>query len=233
MVAGALNLHHVLLDGAIWKLRSGAVARILIRGAAEGAQAPAPARRRLPLAPLVWASGAVGVALMGLGTLEYEFGFRRAAARGDLGRLETASQRLAWLGRDDPSLRALIGGLRAEAGDRDGARRAFEQSLALHPTANAWVDLGVLHEREGAQAEALAAYQAALALRPQDVAALHYAGRAELAAGHAERARELLGEAARLAPEQPEIRRSLARAQAAAAPATSPGVRRRPAGSPP
>jgi tetratricopeptide (TPR) repeat protein len=233
MLAGALNLHHVLLDGAIWKLRSGPVARILIRGAAEGAQAAAPARRRLPVALLVWASGAVGVALMLLGTLEFEFGFRRPAARGDLARLETAAQRLAWLGRDDPSLRALIGALRAEAGDRDGALRAFEQSLALHPTANAWVDLGVLREREGALIEALAAYQAALALQPQDVDALHYAGRAELAAGRPERARELLGEAARLAPDRPEIRRSLARARAAGVPATSPEVRRPPAGSPP
>jgi Flp pilus assembly protein TadD len=137
------------------------------------------------------------------------------------------------MGRDDPSLHALIGALRAEAGDPEGARRALERSLALHPTANAWVDLGVLREREGALAEALSAYRAALALQPQDVAALHYAGRAELAAGDAERARALLAEAARLAPERPEIQRSLARARAAAVPATSPRSPRPPGGSPP
>ncbi len=234
MVAGALNLHHVLLDGAIWKLRSGPVARILIRGAAEGAEAAPPrARRRLPLAPLVWASGATGVALMALGTLEYEFGFQRAAARGDLERLETASTRLAWLGREDPGLHALIGALRGERGDPEGARRALEQSLALHPTANAWVDLGVLHEREGALPEALAAYEAALALSPEYADALHYAGRAYLGAGHVERARALLARALRQAPQSPEIRRSLARARAAPLPATSPGAPRPPAGSPP
>jgi hypothetical protein len=234
MVAGALNLHHVLLDGAIWKLRSGPVARILIRGDAEpGEAAPARAHRRLPLAPLVWASGATGVVLMAAGTLELEFGFQRAAARGDLARLETASRRLAWLGREDPRILAVIGALRGERGDREGARLALEQSLALHPTANAWVDLGVLREREGALPEAIAAYEAALALGPEYVDALHYAGRAHLAAGHGERARELLARAQRLAPDRPEIRRSLARARAEPAAPTAPGAPRPPEGSPP
>ena len=32
MIAGALNLHHVMLDSAIWKLRNTRIASILIRG---------------------------------------------------------------------------------------------------------------------------------------------------------------------------------------------------------
>ncbi len=178
MMAGALNLHHVLRDSAIWKLRSGPIARILIRGGEGGGESAGRLGRPGP-AGLAWlASGALGAALMTLGTLEYEFGFIRAHERGDLARLESAAERLAWLGRDDPKLRAAIGTLRAQRGDRQGALASLRESLALLPTASAWVDIGVVHERAGEIEEALRAYEAALALHPSFDPALRYASRA-------------------------------------------------------
>ncbi len=210
MVAGALNLHHVLLDGAIWKLRSGPIARILIRGVADAApESRRPAARVAPVRLAVWASGALGAALMVLGTVEYEFGYLRAHARGDLTRLEAAERRLSWLGRGDPSLSAAVGILRAEHGDRAGALEALRRSVALLPRAAAWVDIGVVQERGGELAAALEADETALALEPDSVPALHYAGRAWAKDGQLERARALLERAALLAPGDAEVRRAL------------------------
>jgi tetratricopeptide (TPR) repeat protein len=187
MLAGALNLHHVLIDGAIWKLRSGWVARILIHGAGEQRSAVAPARRVLPA--LVYASGALGVVLMLLGTLEHEYGFVRASGRADLARLELAAQRLRWLAREDPALWARIGVLRAEHGNLAGALAAFERSTAIHPTASAWIDTGIARERAGDLAGAHEAFARALELAPVSTLARRLAARAAARGGDRESAR--------------------------------------------
>jgi len=193
MVAGALNLHHVLIDGAIWKLRSGPIARILIRGDAETDAPPARSRRWLPAA--IYASGALGALLTLLGSLEHEFGFRRASLRADLPRLERAAERLTWLARADPALWARIGTLRAERGDLPGALEALARSTALFPTATAWIDTGIVRERSGARAAALEAFERALALEPELPLALRHAGRAWLRAGDVARGSQLLARA--------------------------------------
>jgi len=78
LVAGTLSLHHIMLDGAIWKLRNTRIASILIRGA-EVNPAPPRAGHASWFGPLVWASGAVAVLLTVAGTLEFEFGVRAMA----------------------------------------------------------------------------------------------------------------------------------------------------------
>jgi tetratricopeptide (TPR) repeat protein len=185
MLAGALNLHHVLIDGAIWKLRSGPIARILIHGSGESALTNVPPRRALRA--LVYASGVLGVLLALLGTLEHEFGFARASERADLARLERAAERLRWLAREDPALWSRIGGLRAERGDSPGALAAFERSLALFPTASAWIDSGIARERVGDLSGARSAYARALELAPElPIARRHAQRAARLAQGRGE-----------------------------------------------
>ena len=65
MIAAAVNVHHFILDGAIWKLRDGRIARILIRdpaqrGEPEVTPAATPAARggwlRTPAAVLIWSA---------------------------------------------------------------------------------------------------------------------------------------------------------------------------------
>ncbi len=210
MVAGAINLHHVMLDGVIWKLRNTRIASILIRGA-EADPAEPPARRASWFGPAVWASGAVAVVLTVAGTLESEFGVKAALARADADRLEAAVNRLRWMGRDDPALRSQLGVLLLEAGDTESAAREFDHSLDLFPTPAAWINLGVARERNGRMREARDAYDAAVNLDPEDVNALFYAGRAQLNTDPV-RARELLGRAAELAPDRDDIRRVHTRA---------------------
>ena len=170
MVGGALNLHHVLLDSAIWKLRSGPLARILIQGADEERAPQVSPSRAWPLSrwlgTAALASGALGVLLTLLSTVEYEFGYLRAARRHDLPRLERALVTLRWLGRDNADLRGEIARLRFAQGDLDGSITALEQSADLLPSAARYVQLGVLRERRGEAELALRAYERAVELAP-------------------------------------------------------------------
>ena len=85
MLAGALNLHHVVLDSVIWKLRNARIASILIRGDAP----PAAARAGRSLVPkLVFASGALGVVLMLASIVESDVVLTAAVKRDDTREVE-------------------------------------------------------------------------------------------------------------------------------------------------
>jgi tetratricopeptide (TPR) repeat protein len=211
ILVATISVHHFLLDGAIWKLRNKRIAKILLRGSSDGdAVATKPG---FPwVKALVLASGVLGVAFTLLGPSESRYGVEHATERGDASRVQSAAERLRWMGRDDSAVRSQLGFLLAQQQDTAGAIREFERSITLEPTVLAWTNLGALHENAGRVDAALSAYDAALALEPDDVTALYYAGRASLKAGDAEAARALLERAASLAPERDDIRATLAEA---------------------
>mgnify|MGYP005854379417 CR=1 FL=1 len=168
MVAAAVNLHHFLLDGAIWKLRDGRVARILVRGGRDAASDTCAApRRRVPLWPAGAALGTFSVFVLAYGTVEQELGVRSALDRGDLSRAHAGIERLRWIGRDGPALRVAYGLAAADAGHFDEARRALERALALHPGVESWRALGSVELRAGDERAAVRAYREALALQPE------------------------------------------------------------------
>jgi hypothetical protein len=208
MLAAALNIHHIVLDSAIWKLRNARISKILIRGAGESDPAAASGGVRWVRA-VVLASGVAGVVFTLWSDTEKRYGIQLASARGDVERMETAVRRMRWMGRDNPYTRLQLGFMLGERGDEAGALAEFERSLALEPNATAWTNIGALRERRGDTEAALVAYDSALALDPDDVAALHYAGRVLLQSGQPERARELLERAVSLAPDRLDIQRML------------------------
>ena len=166
LVAAAVNLHHFVLDGAIWKLRDGRVARILLRPAGEAAaQAPLASPRR-GLAAAVWVVGAVCTAAIVAPVLELELGFRPALAREDVAAAQRSFERLVWMGRDSPSLGAQVAALRARRGDLDGAEREAERALALFPTAESWSARGWIAQLRGELASAIGDYEQAVKLDP-------------------------------------------------------------------
>jgi hypothetical protein len=134
MLVAMISVHHFILDGAIWKLRDARIAQILIRGSEERGAPDAPSRPHW-IKHVVLASGAVGVAIILLGTVEREYGVRRASDRGDVERLQTAAGRMRWMGRDDAATRAELGFLLGQQGDVVGAIREFERSIAIEPNA--------------------------------------------------------------------------------------------------
>jgi hypothetical protein len=207
-----ISLHHFLLDGAIWKLRNTRIALILLRGAADPTPTAATSGTHW-LKALVLASGLLGVAFSLLEPAERRHG-QTALLEGNSERVQVATKRLRWMGRDDSEMRAQLGFLLAQQSDGEAALREFERSNAIKANALAWTNIGALHERRGRIQAALSAYAAALALEPDNIDALHYAGRASLKAGRRDDAQRHLERAVSLAPDRPDIRATLAEASA-------------------
>jgi hypothetical protein len=209
LAAAAVNVHHFVLDGAIWKLRDGRIARILLRPLAGG---PAPALAPGMAGLLRGAIAAAGIAYLltsVVATLEAEYGVRRAGDPPDLGRLRLAAERLRWVGRDDPSLRYNLAMHALREGDLDAARRDLKRSLALQESHHGWLALGVVEQRRGAWRDALEAYAAALSLNPSSVAALSREAQVWVRLGERGRAREALERALALAPERLDLKKRL------------------------
>jgi hypothetical protein len=149
LVASAVNLHHFLLDGVIWKLRDARVGAALV---ARPAPAPAPAlglRTNVswPLRVGIAAVGALAVAFWSIGTWEREVGYRQALLHDDVERLELASRRLALVGRDGPKIHEDLGRKRAQRGEQAKALEEYRRSQALAPTPDAWPGMAVLYTR--------------------------------------------------------------------------------------
>jgi len=211
LVASVVNLHHFVLDGAIWKLRDGRVARALLRPV-EAASTPPERSSRWP-ARLGWTVGLLVVGTSLFGRIETFVG-ERAWERGELGRVRVAAQRRAWLGRDSPRMRVALARYYQREGNPLGAKHELERSLDLYPTGDAWIALGGLLERRKDWTGAVAAYEAALALEETSATALYRLGKVWLAQGEPERAQEVLERAALLAPDAPLIQLALKRARA-------------------
>ncbi len=173
LVAALINLHHFMLDGVIWKLRDSRVARVL---RLESSARPAPASadpRRGAARVLVGVLGAASLAVPLLGAFEMDQGVGAGFANGDVRRLETADRRLRWIGRASPEVRTRIGLLELRAGRLDRAEHDFDESLALHPTASAWIAKGYVAAKRDNFSEAMASYDRALALDANDIEALY------------------------------------------------------------
>jgi hypothetical protein len=166
-----LNLHHFLLDGAVWKLRDGRVARVLLGGASASAARPARAaseRRRVRGGALLWVFGVPCLALALLGIREVQV----AQSHEDPDRARAALERLRWLGRDSAYLRVAVGERYAVRGDTAAAIAEYERSLSVQPTANAWAALSLAYEQRGEWETARAADERALDLDPGHTVAL-------------------------------------------------------------
>jgi predicted Zn-dependent protease len=98
-----------------------------------------------------------------------------------------------------------------KAGELDAAERAFRDVLAAGG-ARAFVhhNLGIVEQRRGRHAEALAAFRAALKLDPRFGSARLLAGTSLLALGRPKEAISELGRARKLLPDEPAVRLQLA-----------------------
>ncbi|HKJ24760.1 MAG TPA: tetratricopeptide repeat protein, partial [Myxococcota bacterium] len=213
LVASTVNLHHFILDGAIWKLRDGRVARILLRPREAAADAPIGPQGAPWRAGLLWGLGALCVVLLFYG--RYETGVAEdALRRRDAGGATAALERLRWMGLDHAEGRRALGQLLSEQGREDQAGAEFERSLELRPSAAAWQAMAGHLARSGDLPGAAAAYEQALAAAP-DEDVLHYeAGLVYLKLGELERARDAFERAANLNPKRGINRRMLEQVEA-------------------
>jgi tetratricopeptide (TPR) repeat protein len=216
LVAAVVNLHHFVLDGAIWKLRDGRIARILIRSdgnAASAAPSDGPTTRRAGLRGAMWAVGAVSLALLVASFYESEFGLRRAYERMDLPRMQTALRRLEWMGRDSALNHLNLGRVFVSRGDTANALRSLQRSVVLYPTVDAWVALADALENAGKPTEAREAFEHAHALAPGVATIAFRAATLATRLGDTERAQVLLERAIASDPDRKIYQVALAKLQ--------------------
>lgn len=207
VTAAAVNLHHFILDGAIWKLRESRIGRILLnRDPRPTAEAIAGPRRVMPLARPLVAAGLVSVALLLFGAVEEEFGLSRRLSRGDIDGAESSLARLAWIGRDSARTRAELGARRMKEGDPKAAERQLEIGVKVFPTAFGWIHLGEARASQGKSRGSMQAYGSALILEPQNVTAKLLLALAHADLGEAAEAQALLKECDRRDADTPEMR---------------------------
>jgi tetratricopeptide (TPR) repeat protein len=167
LLFAVVNLHHFALDGAVWKLRDGQVARALLRTEAPATATSIDPARVSPLWRLVWIGGAIALAV-GI----YEHAERQVSLEGitnrNLSRADAALDRLSWVGRDSAADHVVLGDAYARLGQRSAAERQYRRSLAIQPTSDAWLGLGALLANTGDWNAALTAHHRALALEPDE-----------------------------------------------------------------
>ena len=215
LVAATVNIHHFILDGAIWKLRQGRVARILLRNREATASGVAPERQgRSWLAPLIWVTGLICLSIMFGAKWEREFGIRRAFEENDFARVQKAVDRLSRTGRDSPKLHLQLGHAHARAGRDARALEHYERSIELYETAPAWFAVGTLRAKQEQWAPAAAAYEKAATIDSRQEQAHFQLGLARLQLDQPERARDAFARAAELKPERKINQEMLERAEA-------------------
>jgi tetratricopeptide (TPR) repeat protein len=160
LVASAVNIHHFILDGAIWKLK-GRIAEVLIRSGSD-AEGPARPARLFGLRHAVWAACGLALAFQ-IQVLVDEEIYRRRFASGDLPAARAAGERLAHAGMDRSSVRLALGRALLREGRPAEGREQLLRSLELAPRAEVYVALGKSYERERIWDRAAEAYEAALA----------------------------------------------------------------------
>ena len=166
-----VNLHHFILDGAIWKLRDGRVAGVLLR--------PTPATDPTPLPtaePRRWkhALTVLGVLSLAIGLHEvYEFQVNYAHVGSDAERARKALDRVRWTGRDSPTARLAVGRSLIANNQPEAATAEFRRSLELEPTAVAWAWTGYAEQLSGHWERSEAAYAQALDSDPDQIMGLY------------------------------------------------------------
>jgi tetratricopeptide (TPR) repeat protein len=212
LVAATVNLHHFVLDGAVWKLRDGRVARILLRPRAPAGSEAAPSRGRL--APWVWATGAACLAVLAFSEFSTDVRMRRALAAGDLDAVRGSLELLRPLGRDSARWRSALATRLEQRGDTYGAEREYRRALALQEQAVTWQRLAALRAHAGDWNGAASALERAIALQPEHETANFELGRALLQLGRPADAERAFARAEALNPERPINRTMRERAHA-------------------
>lgn len=222
LIASVVNLHHFVLDGAIWKLRDSKIAGVLIR-AAEPAPDGSPPDDAGPwrTRSIVWAIGAVCVFTFVLGTWEREVGFRQSVRRADYFRIEQAGQRLAWIGQQDAAIHRYLAALSDARGNQEDAIREYQRSLQIREHPAAFFELGGIRARRNEWNAARDAFEAAYQIDPFPVDLIVRLSQALIETGRLERAREVLNEGLVLHPGQPVLVEQLRSASASGDQATT------------
>jgi tetratricopeptide (TPR) repeat protein len=173
IIATFVNLHHFVLDGAIWKLRNTRIAGVLIRSVPDvdvDAAPRSPWPRRL-----VWSTASLGLCAGAIGYFLIQFYTPDAIARGDLGRADHALVLARWLGNDNPGLRDQLVEQFSKRGDLARAAAHVDRLVELRADGRTYAALGeVLVARDEPEA-ARVAFETAVERKPPRPDRVHVA----------------------------------------------------------
>jgi hypothetical protein len=203
LVASIVNLHHFVLDGAIWKLRDRRVGRVLIEEASDEAAPPTRGRSSWIL-PLVCVTGAIFVVMQVCNVFGLR-AFAQSSEQRDVLGAEQVLDRLDLVTRDDYELRIELGFLAKENGDLDAAIRAFGRSVELRSNPRAWYERALLLAVRRQWELAADSFEGAYALADFPVAYTAEFVQSLIQAGRRERAIQVLSDELRRFPRDPTL----------------------------
>ena len=211
LVASLVNLHHFVLDGAIWKLRKSKIADVLIRArSAVGKAGGMSEGAGWPTAKVFWMFASLLLVIAFAEFAVQRFGLPLLVERGEYARAEKLLDGLAWAGRDSAIARAQMARVLAEAGKNVEAVNAYTRSGKLTPDAGTFSGLAELEFKLGRLRSARGSAERGIALAPMRPDILSLAGDIELALGSRETARGYFERALRVAPGWPGAIKGLA-----------------------
>jgi tetratricopeptide (TPR) repeat protein len=213
LVAAMVNLHHFVIDGAIWKLRDGRVARALIRRDPAAAEAVLDRPRVRWLAPILLTAGAAWMLSTVYVLFERDRSFMPALARGDVAAAEASLERLQWLRRAAAVDYQRVARVAAQRDDSETVFRVLDHAIERHGEAPSYQAKATYLEKLGRNDAAIETYRAGSAAHPEEPDLFLGAGRLLLQRGDVEAALAALERAHGLAPTDHRIDLLLERAR--------------------
>jgi tetratricopeptide (TPR) repeat protein len=185
VVAAAVNVHHFVLDGAIWKLRSSRVAKILIRPNRENVIE----KRALSMVQRgSWAALGTASVLAAWIFWANSIDMPNLMANERYAEAERRLDQLHWVGMDSPQNRLVLGRNYRKDGNHESAHGQYQLSASLNESITAYSELAYNHAEQGEWQAVEAALQGGLKLDPSRLGMLHRYGVAWLELGKPEQA---------------------------------------------
>ncbi len=202
LIGATVNLHHFVLDGAIWKLRNVKIAKVLIRGDDDAPEPIGPERHWIR--PWIRVVGALSAGIIVMYHYERYFNLRLGFTYSRLDQVEASLDRLAWIGRDSERIRTNLAGNWHRQRNTEAALRGYARAAELQPSAQAWRTLGEYQMQQQMWNDAIASLDRSLERNPLQAAVLRELAQAWLALDDRDRAAQLAERALALRPDDPE-----------------------------
>ena len=168
-VAAAVNLHHFVLDGAIWKLRNPRIAAVLFRNRGEPLVSERSQGSRSFGRRIAWAIGGLFCFANVIPEIDIERRLPQALLRKDFVAAESILDRAALYGRDSSNWRAQLANGLVKTQDPWRAIRQYKRSLDFYPQSAGFGQLGILVAKLEGLDEAIVIWGEGLEKFPQDI----------------------------------------------------------------
>lgn len=212
-VAAAVNLHHFIVDGAIWKLRNPKIAAVLLHNVESAAEGAMALSRSKLVARMCWGMGVVLTIAAVLPSIELELRLPDAMKRRDYDTASAILDRAALYGRDSASYRTLLANQLIKDKLPLPALKHFWRSLELRPQAHGYLQVGVLNQQIQGTEFGLHAWKKGAELFPDDAALIKRVGLALVELRRPSAALPYLERAIELDPEDEATRNALGKAR--------------------